>query len=119
MSVANRIDREKTAIDAVPRAKRGITAPYKLEILSERKGNHSDLSAFFARRKCTLEEAYQFVHGLMGLVFVYKVRVLLWSLRDTPEKCLWCSLHSPSSINERQAKRTPTNGEDKNGYTHA
>lgn len=72
-----------------------------LSFLSERKRNHADPSDFFARRKWTLQGAYQFVWGLIGLVFVYKVLVPLW-----------VPAGHPSSTCERQAKRTPANGED-------
>ncbi len=57
--------------------------------LSDSKGNHADQSAFFARRKWTLQDAYQFVWGLIGPVFVYKVRVPLWFPWDTPETLYW------------------------------
>jgi hypothetical protein len=57
--------------------------------LSDGKGNHAGQSAFFARQKWTLEDAYQFVWGLIGLVFVYKVLVPLWFPCDTPETPYW------------------------------
>jgi hypothetical protein len=85
------------------RSEHGITTSYKLEIPAERKGNHADHSAFFPRRKWTLEEAYQFVHGLMGLVFVYKVLVPLWFPWDTPESPLLGSAEYPAAL--RGAKR--------------
>ncbi|MFZ5867753.1 MAG: hypothetical protein ACOYXY_17855 [Thermodesulfobacteriota bacterium] len=56
-----------------------------LTILVERKGNHADQSAFFVRRKWTLQDTYQVVWGLIGLIFVYKVLVPLWFPWDTPE----------------------------------
>jgi hypothetical protein len=82
---------ERTAsVEKIPRAmrfasaERGITTS-KLEILPERKGNHAGLSAFFARRKWTLEDAYQFVRGLIGLIFVYDVLVQSWFPWGIPE----------------------------------
>ncbi|MFZ5864879.1 MAG: hypothetical protein ACOYXY_03265 [Thermodesulfobacteriota bacterium] len=62
-----------------------VIAFWVLWILAERKGNHADQSAFFGRQKRTLQEAYQVVWGLIGLVFVYKVLVPLWFPWDTPE----------------------------------
>jgi len=62
-----------------------VAALLVLKILAERKGNHADQSAFFVRRKWTLQEAYQVVWGLIGLVFVNKVLVPLSFPWDTPE----------------------------------
>lgn len=49
-----------------------------LSMHAKRKANQADHSAFFARQKWTLENAYDVVWGLMGLIFLFKVLDPLW-----------------------------------------
>lgn len=52
-------------------------------LAADSEDNHADHSAFFARQKWTVKDAYAAVFCAMGLIFTYSVLLPLWSSAPT------------------------------------
>lgn len=74
-----------------------VIAFFVLRILADRKRNHADPSAFFARQKWTLVDACELVGVIIGLVFGHKVLVPLWFPWNTPGTLYWGSVEYPTT----------------------